>query len=122
LNRIYSSKIQFNGKPSSAVYLLLKPTEMGMTHDKADLILCARQTAYSVCRAFIARLRHATLSLEIRKILAFGAQFATRKHRVVEPNSFSGVFTNDRAAGFLPNKAKVLPSMDLNAIKGGPPC
>jgi len=102
-----------------------------MTHDKADRIqsaitrlriLCARHTAYSVCRAFIARLPHATLSLEVRKILALGAPFATRTHRVMEPDSFSGVFANVRAAGFLPNKAKVLPSKDLNAIEVGPPC
>jgi hypothetical protein len=85
-------------------------------------ILWARQTAYSASAALIARLQRATFGFEFRAMFARGATFATGKHRAMKPGFFSGSFTNVRAAGLLPNTAKVLPLMDLNAIKVGPPC
>jgi hypothetical protein len=71
-------------------------------------ILRARQQVYSVSRALIGGLKHATFSIEL------GAEFATGTHRVIESEFSNDGFMKLRSAALLPRTANVSPLIDLN--------
>jgi hypothetical protein len=79
-------------------------------------ILQASQKVYSASLALIGWLKHATFSIEL------GAGFATGTYRAIEPKFSDDGFMSLRSAALLPSTVNVLPLIELNTIKVGPPC
>jgi len=79
-------------------------------------ILRARQRVYSASLALFGWLKHATFSIEL------GAGFATGTYPAIEPEFSDDGFMILRSAALLPSTANVLPLIELNTIKVGPPC